>query len=230
MKTAESSIVQFENEKVLIVRRFDRRIAKNPEWIIRIPQEDFCQASGTSDTLKYESDGGPGITEIMDILRNTIHPQSDRKAFFKSQILFWLLAAPDGHAKNFSIFLHPGGRYELTPLYDVLSLYPMIGKGAQEIHPKRVKMAMAVRGDTGKIYNWNQIQRRHWLTTARICGLGERICEKILDEVISQAEEVCLQVEKELPENFPISISRKILNGIRDSVEIIKPLSRKEES
>ena len=46
-----------------------------------------------------------------------------------AQILFWLLAAPDGHAKNFSLHLLPGGRYRLAPLYDVMSIWPVVGSG-----------------------------------------------------------------------------------------------------
>ncbi len=44
----------------------------------------------------------------------------------KAQILFWLIGATDGHAKNFSVFLGPGGSYRLTPLYDVLTAQPSL--------------------------------------------------------------------------------------------------------
>ncbi len=79
--------------------------------------------------MKYESEGGPGISTLMKLLLNARDPQDNRKKFLKAHILFWLLAAPDGHAKDFSIFLEGGGRYRLTPLYDVMSAYPVLGHG-----------------------------------------------------------------------------------------------------
>ncbi len=54
--------------KVLVVERFDRRLAPDGSYWLRLPQEDFCQATGTSPEAKYESQGGPGIRRIMDLL------------------------------------------------------------------------------------------------------------------------------------------------------------------
>ena len=56
----------------------------------------------------------------------------------RAQIVFWLLVAIDGHAKNFSVFLTPGG-YKLTPLYDVMSASPY-----PQLSPHKIKLAMAV--------------------------------------------------------------------------------------
>ncbi|GAB6058409.1 hypothetical protein JCM31598_15260 [Desulfonatronum parangueonense] len=64
----------------------------------------MCQALGVSPALKYESDGGPGIEKIMKLLLGSSRSFEDRKAFLTTHFLFWLLAAIDGHAKNFSIF------------------------------------------------------------------------------------------------------------------------------
>ena len=120
LPTAEAQIQQFEDVKVLVVKRFDRRWSKDGTWLIRLPQEDMCQALGVSPNLKYQSDGGPGMAEIMQTLLGAKDAEADRETFFRSQVLFWLLAAMDGHAKNFSIFIEPTGSYGLTPLYDVI--------------------------------------------------------------------------------------------------------------
>ncbi|MGH8144505.1 MAG: HipA domain-containing protein, partial [Steroidobacteraceae bacterium] len=113
--TAKCSIAQFASHKVLVVERFDRRVATDKTWIIRLPQEDFCQAMGVPPTQRYQADGGPGIEAIMDILLGSDNADEDRKDFFRTQILFWMLCAIDGHAKNFSLFLNAGGSYRLTP-------------------------------------------------------------------------------------------------------------------
>ena len=109
-------MTQFEDEKTLIVKRFDRRLSSDKTWWLRLPQADMCQATGISPDMKYESEGGSGIISIMKILlgsRNALH---DRIEFFKTQVLFWMLAVIDGHAKNFSIFIEPEGRFVLTPV------------------------------------------------------------------------------------------------------------------
>ena len=76
---------------------------------MRLPQEDMCQATGTSPAQKYESDGGPGIDAIMKLLDSSIARERDRFTFFMAQLLFWMLAAVDGHAKNFSLFIKTEG-------------------------------------------------------------------------------------------------------------------------
>jgi serine/threonine-protein kinase HipA len=46
-----------------------------------------------------------------------------------AQLVFWLLAATDGHGTNFLLHQQAGGTFSLTPFYDVLSAWPMIGSG-----------------------------------------------------------------------------------------------------
>jgi serine/threonine-protein kinase HipA len=221
IETAKCSIKQFEAEKVLIVERFDRRLSDDGSWIIRIPQEDFCQARGISSALKYESDGGPGIKEIMDVLRASVQAD-DRKTFFKTQIIFFLLAATDGHAKNFSIYLLPEGRFKLTPVYDVLSLFPVLGNASDEVHPKRAKMAMAFYGENGKTYNWNQICRRHLFATAKAVGLTEEICTDLLNEILESLPFVINKVLQEMPDGFPMTVSTKILGGLKAAAQRLR--------
>ncbi len=179
---AESEIKNFADKKVLSVTRFDRRFTDNNSWILRIPQEDMCQALGSSPGLKYENDGGPGIRDIMKLLLFSRNMDSDRITFFKSQILFWLLAAPDGHAKNFSIFIGRGGDYVLAPLYDIMSVYPVLGHGPAKLAPQRLRMAMSVSGKN-KHYKWNNITTQHWVETGKSCGLSEIDVRNILDEI-----------------------------------------------
>lgn len=108
LKTAQCEIIQFGERKVLAVERFDRALQKDA-WIARLPQEDFCQALGLPSNKKYESDGGPGMRDLLRVLDASTQPMDDKRAFVKAQIIFWLLAGIDGHAKNFSLFLERGG-------------------------------------------------------------------------------------------------------------------------
>ena len=116
LPVAACQSMQFEDTKALVVERFDRTWWTHPEGgqrLVRLPQEDMCQAMGIAPEAKYEADGGPGIDGILDLLDGSITREQDRRDFFKVQLLFWMLCATDGHGKNFSLFLRPGGRYQL---------------------------------------------------------------------------------------------------------------------
>jgi serine/threonine-protein kinase HipA len=208
---AECEIGRFEDQKVLVVERFDRRLSDDGNWIIRLPQEDMCQAVGLSPLQKYQSDGGLGISDCMRILDGARDSQKDKKIFFKSQIIFWLLFATDGHGKNFSIRHLANGEYELTPLYDVLSASPIIGPGNGQIAMQKVKMAMAVRGSKS-YYVAQQIQRRHFVSHAASVGFTESEANKMIDDVVNLAEVVAEQVYAVLSDEFPRSLADKIIN------------------
>jgi len=217
LDAAHCDMAQFEDQKVLIVERFDRRLAEDGTWWARLPQEDMCQATGTAPGYKYESDGGPGIRDIMSLLLGARTAQADRKIFFRAQVLFWMLAATDGHAKNFSVFIEPGGRFSLTPLYDILSAYPIMGHGSNQIAPEKARMAMAVSGKN-RHYRWSEIQRRHWLDTANICDLGPE-AEQLVIELIERTPTVLEHVAALLPEDFPKTVSQPIFDGLESAAK-----------
>ena len=207
---------QFGEVRVLIVERFDRRLSSDRSWWIRLPQEDLAQAMGVAPAAKYESEGGPGIASIMDLLMGGTQPEQDRIDFFRTQVLFWILCAIDGHAKNFSIFLAPLGRYRLTPRYDVLSAYPMLGHARGQLAPEKVKMAMAVAGKN-RHYRWAEIRRRHFEEMARRCGLGDQFGQ-IVQNIIEATPAVVANVQRALPPRFPGHVSDPIVQGITDAV------------
>lgn len=212
MPVAKAELAQFEAQKALVVERFDRRWSQDRSWLIRLPQEDFCQALGKAPALKYENDGGPGIEAGMKLLLGSQQSVRDRDLFFKAQILFWLMAAIDGHAKNFSIFLKPYTAFEMTPLYDVISAYPLMRQGT--LPAERVKMAMSVKGKK-RHYHWHRMEARHFTSTAKQAGFSADRAKEIMQDISDQTEAVLCQVETQLPPNFPGHISDAILTGIR---------------
>lgn len=211
---ANTSIGQFGDQRALIVERFDRRLARNGRWWLRLPQEDMCQVFGLPSSRKYESDGGPGIVQIMELLRQSEQPQ-DRAIFFKTQLLFWLLAATDGHAKNFSIHIEPAGRFRLTPIYDVLSVYPILGRGPNQLDPHNAALAMAVAG-RNRHRRLMRIRRRHWNDTARACGVAEG-AEPWIDELLERIEPAIQTVRARLPHDFPERVAMPIFEGLRQA-------------
>ncbi len=209
-----SEIKVFGNQKVLVVERFDRRHIAEQNYWVRLPQEDFCQALGKPSSAKYEKDHGPGILEIARVLRVSETPERDVALFLRAQILFWMLAATDGHAKNFSIYLHAGGSFKLTPVYDVLSAWPIVGTAANKLDYQKLRMAMAWHGDANRHYRLRDVQRRHLIETARRCGYGERI-EIELQELVQQVPLAIAAARRQLPAGFPMDVFATISEGLQ---------------
>ena len=187
LRAASSEVLQFEDERVLCVERFDRALSADGTWWMRRPQEDMCQATGTPAGKKYEQDGGPGFRTVLEILAGATSPIEDRLHFLRSQLVFWLLAAIDGHGKNFSLALLPGAGYRLTPLYDVLSAHPAIESG--DLHEKELSMAMALEGKNRR-YKWLELRPEHWLESARRAGLSNLLVNGAIDAVVSAVPRV----------------------------------------
>jgi len=218
LDTCNAEIATFGAVKALVVERFDRRWTRDGR-LIRLPQEDFCQALSVPPTAKYQNEGGPGIAAIAGLLQGSDDPAADRLAFFKSQILFWLIGATDGHAKNFSIFLRPGGRFALTPFYDVLTAQPSLD--AHQIQWNRFKLAMAVGAN--RHYRIRDIHGRHFVETGKEAGLAPGLVRRAIEETSARAEQAFALVEAELPAGFPeaihLSVKGSALVRLRSLVE-----------
>jgi serine/threonine-protein kinase HipA len=217
LPVAKTEMLQFGSQKVLSVERFDRQLHSSGDWLMRLPQEDFCQVKGLSSHLKYEADGGPGIADLATVLQGSVHAEKDLTTLLTSQLLFWMLAAPDGHAKNFSVRILPQGRYALTPLYDVMSIWPVEGNGPNQFSMFKAKMAMAVLGKN-KHYHFKDIQRRHFNHMAAKC-FSRRDAESVIEAVLHQAPAVIDTVRSRLPAGFPELLAQHIFTGLERSCE-----------
>ena len=208
LPSADVEMATFEGKRVLIVERFDRRWTKDKR-LLRLPQEDCCQALSVPPTLKYENEGGPSIPAILNLLKGSDTPEDDQRQFLKAIVVFWLLAATDGHAKNFSVFLSPGGRFCITPLYDVISAQPSADAG--QIQRNKMKLAMAV-GDS-RHYAIHTIMPRHFVQSAARAGIGAATLEQIFEDIRSRAPKAIEQLEPMLRADFPEDIADSIIGG-----------------
>lgn len=141
--------------------------------------------------------------------------RSDLTTFFKAQVLFWMLRAIDGHAKNFSLFLNAGGRFQLTPLYDVLSAWPVIGRRSGQWPQQKLRMAMAWLGTKSRYYEPLKVTSRQMLVTAKRLGLGE--AQPILNDLIAQTPTVITAVQDQLPAEFPHTVAEPVFRGLQAS-------------
>jgi serine/threonine-protein kinase HipA len=209
LDVAQTEIVTFGARRVLVVERFDRRW-RGDSTILPVPQEDCCQALGVPPTRKYQSEGGPGMREMLGLLKGAQDPQADQTAFLKSQIIFWLIGATDGHAKNFSIFLRPGNSYSLTPLYDVLSAQPAADKA--QIPEKKFRLAMSV--GENRHYRVEDVMGRHFVQSGKAAGLGARAIRRVITDILDSVGTAAATARAEMPGDFAGSIHDSIAKAI----------------
>ena len=236
LPVAQSAIATFGGQRALVVTRFDRRwigvdstaVLKKrfkPQegmWIARLPQEDFCQAMGRPQTQKYQADGGPSIIEGLTLLANSETATVDQTTFVLAQMAFWLLAATDGHGKNFSLFNHAGGSYRLTPLYDVLSAWPLIGNAHNQLPFKKAKLAMAIPGKNPH-YRIAEVLARHWRTLAQKSGVPD-LWDRI-QGLVEVAPAAIDRLQESLPQGFPDRVYATIRTGIHSQARRFKQTS-----
>lgn len=219
LPVASAEIGRFEDQKVLIVERFDRCWLRSRDgksrWLARLPQEDFCQVLGMPPEQKYEAAGGPGMRAALQILQGSQSADLDRAIFVMAQFAYWLLAAIDGHAKNFSIRLHAQDKYEMTPLYDVISAWPIIGNGPNRISMQDAKMAMALRSKNAH-YRISEIHAQHWRTLAKECGFPGTW--DLMLRMANTIESAIGNVMVQLPKDYPRDLAETIFDGVRGQI------------
>lgn len=218
-KVNRASIEEFEGRKVLVLERFDRRWTQEGR-LLRLPQEDCCQALSVPPAMKYQNQGGPGIRQVVELLKGSDEPITDSLTFLRAQILFWMIGATDGHAKNFSIFLYPGGRYHMTPMYDVLTSQPNFDRG--EMQSRSLKLAMSV-GDS-RHYRIDDIMGRHFIQSGLKAGMARPLIEQAMTEIRDRIPGALDSVEKSLPGGFPESIHASVSAAVKARVGRLKSM------
>jgi serine/threonine-protein kinase HipA len=175
--TASSMVEYFGESAVIVMERYDR--LRRDRGVVRIHQEDFCQALGRAPQQKYQNEGGPSASEILTLIRqySSDHAE-DEQRFIDALILGWLIGATDAHAKNFSVLIAAGAQVRLAPLYDISSALPY----PKQVDLRRANLAMKIGGT----YRLREIGRRNWEKFAA----ENKISPKILHDRIVQLMEV----------------------------------------
>ncbi|MBI2981979.1 MAG: type II toxin-antitoxin system HipA family toxin [Deltaproteobacteria bacterium] len=215
LTAAQADMRTFDGVDCLVVERFDRKWSEDGNHLMRIPQEDLCQALGVPWARKYESEGGPGIVTIMDFLNASDRRERDRMEFLRAQLVLFLLGAIDGHAKNFSIALLTTG-FQLSPIYDVMTVLPALAE--RQIQPKQAKLAMAV-GDH-KHYRLGEIQRRHWEQTARKAGFPLSNLQSLLQDLFDRTSRIDALVDR-LGKDVPPRLADAVMVGIKKHLKAL---------
>jgi serine/threonine-protein kinase HipA len=180
--TARSKVQWFEDEVAIVIERYDRQ--RTPLGLVRVHQEDFCQALSIHPSRKYENEGGPGVRVAVELLRTfSGRSQEDVQRFADALIFNWLIGGTDAHAKNYSLLIGAEGRARLAPLYDIASILPY------GFDPQKVRLAMKIGG----AYRLREIGPRQWAKLAaelrlkadelleRIRGMAEALPDNVAD-------------------------------------------------
>lgn len=174
LPAATTWIERFDDETAIVVERFDR--ARRDGALVRVHQEDVCQALSVAPAHKYQSDGGPTPGQVADLIRSTVpgpDAETDVWRFADALAFNWLIAGTDAHAKNYSLLL-AGNRVRLAPLYDIASILPY-----DESDGHKLSLAMKV-GDEYRLLRTDR--RRAWERAAGELKLDkDRLIARVLD-------------------------------------------------
>lgn len=184
LPAAESAVVEFDGLPVLVVKRFDRYQGE------RLHQEDFCQTLGVHPRSKYQADGGPGLSDMMQVLdSHSADPLEDQHRLYRAVLFNLMIAGTDAHAKNFALIYPPrAGRPRLAPLYDLNSMFPYAGRR------RELRSSLKIADH----YKLHDIQRRH--LTRRITGsrLGPRRMTEALDAMLDELPQAAASLASEM--------------------------------
>jgi serine/threonine-protein kinase HipA len=179
LPVAHSRVERFEDQLAIVVERYDRLVT--PKGIVRVHQEDICQALAVHPTKKYENEGGPGVRAIADLLRTYSRSADEDIAVFVESLIFnWLIGGTDAHAKNYAVLMGAEGRIRLAPLYDIATILPYAGKQL----PK-AKLAMKIGGKYRLVeigaYQWNKLARDLKFAPERMHESLVRMSKTVID-------------------------------------------------
>jgi serine/threonine-protein kinase HipA len=198
LDAAYSEVAEFDGERAIVLERYDRELVDGE--VVRIHQEDFCQALSINPVDKYERGDpgqqgrGPGIVQMIETMRavqSTEDFLSSAEHYVKALAYNWLIYAPDAHAKNYSILLD-GVEVLPSPLYDISSVLPYPGAGEHEFELRTMATAISVNGK----YQNNLILGSDWLALAdklrldrnKVIGWVRDIAEQVPDAFSDAAE------------------------------------------
>lgn len=135
---------------------------------------------------------------------NVIMLNPDNRLIYCQKVFQWLIGATDGHAKNFSVFIQAGGSYRLTPFYDIISAFPVLG--GTGIHISDLKLAMGLNASKGKKTAIDKIYPRHFLATAKVLRFPEVQMHEILSDFARMIPAALDNVKTSLPTDFPENV------------------------
>jgi serine/threonine-protein kinase HipA len=205
MPAAVSQVQHFGKEVAIVLERYDR--AEIEGALLRIHQEDLCQASGIPPTRKYEVEGGPTIPQIYELLReSSTNPDEDCRRFFDAIALNWLIAATDAHGKNYSVLHAADAQMRLAPLYDIITILPY-----PQLNYETSRLAMSVGGER----QISKIGADHWVRLSKSLGLNSEFVVHRVRELGARIPEAVAALNAHV---HPDDYMRALVSRLGDAV------------
>jgi serine/threonine-protein kinase HipA len=225
LPAARSEVRRFDGEIAIVVERFDRsrtvapadaagtarrrgrrRAAAPSGQLLRLHQEDLCQALGLSPGLKYQSQGGPSPADVVGLLReHSTHPEADVATFTGSLAFNWLIAGTA--AKNYALLHGAGGRVRLAPLYDLASALPY-----PDLDGRRLRLAMRI----GSAYRLDDVRRRNWIDLATTLRLES---DEFLARIAEMARRLAAAIREVRDEEIAAGLDRTVVTRLAGLLE-----------
>lgn len=215
LPTPDADILRIGKHQAYVIMRYDRWRVDGK--IVRIHQEDFCQALGISRIHKYEENGGPGFAACGKVL---LHPSlsgdpAARETFIKGALFNYIIGNCDAHGKNFSLLYQRGEGVSLAPFYDLVSTmaYPELAR----------KFAMAI----GKTYRFDRIAEHSWKQFAADMHIRPERLYSLMEEVSAAVAPVLEPLATKHERKYGTSSIYEILvriarDGLKDIMRIVE--------
>jgi serine/threonine-protein kinase HipA len=181
--TSAVALRRFDEHVVLLVERFDR-LHDSVGASARLHHETLGQALATPVVLKYESDGGPGLGQVGELIRRTTAmPARDLLSLLDTVVFNFLVGNNDAHIGNFGLLYSPDGHSaRLSPAYDLVPVSTIMGRASK-------KLAMKFGGE----YRADYVHTRHVEQLAADLGLAARAASRRVQSVAENLQEFVLQ-------------------------------------
>jgi len=193
-------VLLLPKEKPLyLIARYDRILSDHGE-LVRLHQEDFCQAMGIAPDMKYENEGGPSLQACFQLVReHSVSPIADVKALLQWVTFNYIIGNADAHGKNLS-FLFDARGPQLAPFYDLLCtvIYPGLSR----------KSAMKIGGE----YRPDWVAERHWQQFAEDIGVNYKIVKQTIKKISAKITVECDAVADDFGSNKSIKKVLKVIN------------------
>lgn len=199
MRSSASNIMMFGGERYYVTARYDREMSDGR--VCRLHQEDFCQMLSVDPEVKYEEDGGPGVSQCFETLGRLHVTLPEMFAFLDMLIYNFLIGNADAHAKNYSV-VYRKGRATLAPLYDAVStlVYPELSR----------EFAMSIGGER----DLSVINRDSFARQATTMGISASLVEARIDALVKRILPAAQNLAIELSESWPSDVYAKIVEII----------------
>jgi serine/threonine-protein kinase HipA len=225
MPVARSHVLTLD-QTYIVVERYDR-LPPSPgsPFVRRVHQEDVCQALGLMPGKKYQEEGGPGVAQIVTLIRRvSAAPEADVDRFLQANIFNWFIGGTDAHAKNYSLLIGAGDEVRLAPLYDVSSQLPY-----PDLIGQRLSMKIGDHYDIARIgaADWRKLALECALEEERVLAMIEDMARALPDHISAAREQA---VAEGLARNIVVPLAKQLVSHASERLAAVRLNARKAPS